>query len=367
MELVLGHVTWYQNLRRGVEALDLVESKWVETTLYDPNGFLERAPGVPGVVRAGVRGWLDTHRGLRGWAPDALVFNTHKIAMLCQWDMLRTPSILITDVTPAQYDRLADLYDHKVDASGAVRAAKHALNSLNFRLAGGLAVSSNWTRDSLIDEYGVAPERVHVIPIGVDTDYWRPRSAPRAQPERVQLLFVGGHFERKGGRLLLDAFRALRLHERAELHVVTRDQIQPEPGVVIHGGLRNNSEELRQLYQQADVFVIPTLADCFSNVSLEAMASGLPVIATNMGGIPDIVAHGQTGILLEPGNARQLAEALSKLVDNAQTRVAFGAAARRRALSHFDARANAGRILDLAADLVQERRTRWPVLKPTDS
>jgi starch synthase len=218
-------------------------------------------------------------------------------------------------------------------------------------------VCSTWVADSLIREYGVKPERVHVIPIGIDTDYWSPAPAWEREPhERPRLLFVGGHFERKGGQLMLDAFRSMRLHERAELHIVTRDRIDPEPGVIVHRGMQNNSLELRQLYRQADVFVLPTLADCYSNASLEAMGAGLPVISTAMGGIPDIVDHGRTGFLLEPGDGQQLAEAMRLLVENREARVQFGTSARQRALTRFDSRLNAAKLLDLCESLAQKRQ-----------
>ncbi|MGH2355433.1 MAG: glycosyltransferase family 4 protein, partial [Chloroflexota bacterium] len=286
MEQVLGHVTWYQNLRRAVDAVGAtagVEARWVETKMWECDGRLERLPGVPSFVKASGRALLDTQRGLRGWPYDVLLFNTQKAAALCQWQMLRTPTLLMTDVTPAQYDRMAALYDHPVDANPAVRALKHQANVVNFRLAAALLPSSTWARDSFVDEYGVPAERVHVIPIGTDTAYWRP-AVEREPSDRAQLLFVGGHLERKGGRLLLDVFRDLRLYERADLHLVTRDTLEPPAGVFVHR-MENNSPELLRLYQRADAFVLPTLADCFGNASIEAMAVGLPVITTAMGGI----------------------------------------------------------------------------------
>ncbi|HEX2185334.1 MAG TPA: hypothetical protein VHN78_07500, partial [Chloroflexota bacterium] len=127
MELVLGHVTWYQNLRRAMEVVGPrygVETRWVTTAMFKPDGWLERLPGVPALVKASGRAWLDTHRGLRGRPCDVLVFNTQKAAAFCQWQMLRTPTILMTDVTPVQYDRLAELYAHQVDANALVRAVK---------------------------------------------------------------------------------------------------------------------------------------------------------------------------------------------------------------------------------------------------
>lgn len=357
MEQVLGHVTWYQNLRRAVTSLETVDARWIETRLYEADGLIERIPGLPPVIRSGGRALIDTRRGLRGWPYDVLLFNTQKAAMFCQWEMFRTPTILMTDVTPAQYDRMAGLYDHTPDSNPMIRALKHRANVTNFRLARALIPSSRWARDSMIEDYGVPPERVHVIPIGADTLYWRPAAIPRAN-DRVQILFVGGHFERKGGRLLLDVFRSLGLHDRADLHIVTRDAVEPTPGVVVHRDMQNNSPELLRLYQEADLFVLPTLADCFGNASIEAMSVGLPVITTAIGGIPDIVEHGVTGFLLPPEDAPALADAVRCLVNDPTTRQSFGAAGRRRALMRFDARTNAAKIVGLAHALAAPDRSR---------
>jgi glycosyltransferase involved in cell wall biosynthesis len=366
MEQVLGHVTWYQNLRRGVEATGPqrgVEARWVETAMWDAAGRLERTPGGPAFVKASGRAYLDLRRGLRGWPYDVLLFNTQKAAAFCQWQMLRTPTLLMTDVTPVQYDQMAALYDHAPDRNPLLRGFKRAANTVNFRLAAGILASSTWARDSFVEDYGVPPERVHVLPIGADTDYWRPLPQAQQPPQRepapkVQLLFVGGHLERKGGRLLLDVFRQLRLHERADLHIVTRSELEPSQGVHVHRGMQNNSPELLRLFQESDVFVLPTLADCFGNASIEALAVGLPVITTAMGGIPDIVSDGETGYLLAPGDAPGLARALTRVVDDPQHRRTLGAAARQRAVTRFDCRTNAGRILDLAQHLLEERQRR---------
>jgi glycosyltransferase involved in cell wall biosynthesis len=355
MEQVVGHVTWYQNLRRAITSLNEVEARWVETRLFEEGGLIERIPGLPPIVRSGGRALLDVRRGLRGWHHDALLFNTQKAAMLCQWDMIRTPTMLMTDVTPMQYDRMAELYDHTPDRSAPLRLLKHRVNIMNFHLARALIPSSTWARDSMIRDYGVPPERIHVIPVGTDTARWRPAES-RPTNERVRLLFVGGHFERKGGRILLDVFRSLGLHDRAELHVVTRERVEPAPGVTVHTNVQNNSPELLDLFQSADLFVLPTLADCFGNASIEAMAVGLPVITTAIGGIPDIVERGTTGYLLPPGDAAGLAQAVHHLVSNADARRAFSVAARRRALTRFDARTNAAKIVDLARTLVDERQ-----------
>jgi glycosyltransferase involved in cell wall biosynthesis len=353
MEQILGHTTWSQNLRAAVDQIDGIEARWVETRLYEAGGTIERLPRIPPIVKASMRGLLDTRRGLSGWTPNVLFFNTQKPAAFCQLEMLRTPTILMTDVTPSQYDRLAGPYDHAADRHPVVGRAKHLINVLNFRLARAVVPWSHWAAESFRSEYGVPAEKIHVIPPGVDTDRWRPAAIPRAEGA-VRLLFVGGHFERKGGRLLLEVFRARRLGERASLHIVTRDRIDPEQGVVVHRDVENNDEALLRLYQQSDVFVLPTMADCFSLASIEAMAAGLPVITTNVGGIPDIVAHGQTGFALPAGDGRQLGEVLHSLVDDATIRKTLGSNARSRAVNLFDARVSARKILYLARSLLTE-------------
>ncbi len=347
MEQVLGHASWSINLRAALGRLG-ADVVWIETTLHKVGGVPERLPGVPAVARAGLRGLIDVRRGLAGERYDVLVFNTQKAAMLCQPYLLRTPTFLMTDVTPAQYDRMAGPYDHQAEAAWPVVTAKRAVNTLNFRLAHGVVPWSRWAGASFAREYGVPADRIHVVPPGVDTTVWRPAEA-RAAGGVPRLLFVGGNFVRKGGALLLEAFRDLGLASRAELHIVTRDPVSPLPGVTVHRGLRNDSLELRGLYQSADGFVLPTLADCFSIASIEAMAAGLPVITTDVGGISDIVVDGETGFLIPPGDGRALREALAAFVDDRNLRTRFGAAGRQRAVATFDATLSASKLLALAA------------------
>jgi glycosyltransferase involved in cell wall biosynthesis len=357
MEQVLGHTTWSINLRAALGRLG-AETVWIETTLHRADGIPERMPGLPGVARAGLRGLLDVRRGLAGERYDVLVFNTQKAAMLCQPYLLRTPTLLMTDVTPAQYDRMAGPYEHQAAAPWPVEKAKHAINVLNFKLARGVVPWSRWAAASFADEYGVPSDRIHVVPPGVDTTAWRPFPHPASAVPR--LLFVGGNFARKGGLRLLDAFRDLGLAERAALDVVTRDPVVPQAGVTVHHGLTNGSPELLALYEAADAFVLPTLADCFSIAAIEAMAAGLPVLTTDVGGISDIVVEGRTGFLIPAGDGRALRQALVALVDDAALRARLGAAGRQRAVASFDATASASKLLALAT-LVHPRRSRSAV------
>jgi glycosyltransferase involved in cell wall biosynthesis len=176
----------------------------------------------------------------------------------------------------------------------------------------------------------------------------------RSPQERVHLLFVGGDFERKGGDLLLDVFRR-RLRDSCELHVVTRDDVKEEPGVHVYRNLEPIDPRLQGLYARCDVFVLPTQADCFSLASMEAMATGLPVVTSDVGGIAEIVSEGCSGFLTTPGDGRSLARRLEALVRDPRLRLELGMQGRRIVETRFDAARNTARQLDLIIEACRRR------------
>ena len=125
---------------------------------------------------------------------------------------------------------------------------------------------------------------------------------------------------------------------------MTRDAAPEPPGVFVRHGVTNNSLALVRLYQSSDSFVLPTRADCYSLVAMEAMSCGLPVVISGLGGIGEIVKDGETGVLLEPGACEALA---LTLVENAARRQTLGAAALAHTRRHFNCRVNLGRILEV--------------------
>ncbi len=350
MEQVLGHVSHYQTLRNVVDGDASIHPYWVEVT-YAGNGRLERLPRVPRGISGTLRGFLQVREGLRQRPLDALLFHTQKPAVF-QWDLLaRTPSVLSLDVTPRQYDELGVYYDHVADGKGVVAMAKHWVNRRTFGLAKRIVVWSSWVKDSLVADYGVRAERVKVIPPGVDLRVWPawPRNGRQTLP---RVLFVGGDFERKGGQLLLNWFRE-HGRGRCELDLVTRAAVAPEPGVRVHRGIAGNTPEARRVFAEADIFTLPSLGECFGIASVEAMAAGLPVITTSVGGSPDIVLPGETGFLIRPNDPYELAHALDTLVSDRSLRLRQGAAGRARAERLFDGVANARAVVQT----VQEAAT----------
>ena len=92
--------------------------------------------------------------------------------------------------------------------------------------------------------------------------------------------------------------------------------------------------------------MLPTLADCYSIVAIEALAAGLPVVVSRVGGISDLIVEGETGHLLDAGNRDQLGDVLETLISQPERRLAMGEKARADAVLRFDARDNARRLFE---------------------
>lgn len=345
MEQHLGHGAFYQNLRHCLPTTAPVDTAWVEITYANTGAWWERLPRLPTHVRGMLSGRYQVLSGLRRQQNDIVFFNTQAPAALAGNAGRVQPYLLCTDITPIQYDAMGEHYGHRPDRHGLLKQYKHAVNRRLFQGAARLVPWSTWVRSSLIADYAVPPERITVVPPGVDLARWQPRSGTDAK-QPVQILFVGGDFYRKGGDLLLNAFRALPAGV-AELTLVTRAVIAAEAGITVRNDLRPNSPELIALYQASDLFVLPSRAEAFGIAAVEASASGLPVIASDVGGISDIVIHEETGLLMPPGSAETLHSLLRRLIEHPEGRKQLGRQARIHAEANFDAHKNAARILTL--------------------
>jgi glycosyltransferase involved in cell wall biosynthesis len=218
---------------------------------------------------------------------------------------------------------------------------------------------SSWAATVLIAQTGVPAARVHAVPVGVDLELW-PHPPPRHERTglRPKILFVGGNFLRKGGDLLIDVF-AQRFSGCAELHLVTHEPpARLPPNAFAYGNLHPGDPRLQQLFAMADLFVLPTRADLSPNAVIEAMASGLPVIATRLHGIPEMVQHGDTGFLLPPDDTAALAESMHTLLGNPEQRREMGLRGRRLVERSFSAAVNVPRILALMKHSAAGIRTR---------
>jgi glycosyltransferase involved in cell wall biosynthesis len=200
-----------------------------------------------------------------------------------------------------------------------------------YRGAASIFSMSEVVKSSLTGDYGVDPERVRVVGAG-------PNVVPAtgdAGPREKAILFVGRSFVPKGGPDLLEAFRWVRRdHPDAALWIVSASAPAELPeGAVFHGLV--GVGELRRLYARASVFALPTLREAFGLSLVEAMSFALPVVATRIEAIPEIVSDGETGVLVEPRDPVALARALSSLLADPVRARLLGAAGSARAAERF--------------------------------
>jgi glycosyltransferase involved in cell wall biosynthesis len=274
----------------------------------------------------------------RASGADVALVNTQACASLSVGVMSRLPCVLSVDATVGQYVSLG--YHRPQDRFTRVGAGLVArLETRALRAAAGVMPWTQWNRDALMAEHGLDSTRVTVLHPGVDVAWWRHPGARAPHEGPTRFLFVGNDVERKGLRLLTDAAATMG---NAIVDVVTGDDVSTEGSVRVHRGVAPGSEELRRLYREADVFVLPSYADAVPNVVLEAMAAGLPVIASDVGAIPEIV--GDAGVVVPRGDRKMLGAALSHLADDPQTRARLGERAYQRAREHYDAELAAERL-----------------------
>jgi len=213
---------------------------------------------------------------------------------------------------------------------------------LNLRASRVMAANSQTAIRYAVDQ-GVPAARLFLLPNVVDTGQFSPARCP-GDPA-IRLISVGRLIPSKR----FDRFISLVAHLRQELHLeITGTLVGAGP---LSGSLRAQAErlglpasalefrgpiaEMAPVYQEADIFVLTSEYEGTPNVLLEAMACGLPVVADNVGGVPELVRHGQDGSLVEPNSDEGLVAALTRLICDPQLRRAMGRKARARIEANF--------------------------------
>ena len=239
-----------------------------------------------------------------------------------------------------------------------------------------IAVSTGMRSDILTIYPGVAPERVHVIPNGIDTELYRPVAERDAvlrhglRTDRPIVLFVGritrqkgvGHLVRAAAKFAPDAQLALCAGSpdtpelAAEITAAVSELRASRDGVVWIQQMLPR-QELLQLLSAADIFLCPSIYEPQGIVNLEAMACETAVVASRVGGIPDVVVHGRTGLLVDydtedpQGFEDGLAAATNSLLADPARTVAMGRAGRERTVTEYAWHAIAERTVRLYESL----------------
>jgi glycosyltransferase involved in cell wall biosynthesis len=223
-----------------------------------------------------------------------------------------------TTTHPAAYARIMAGFYRQYPAWASPITARpaevSAAESREHTLARRIIVGSSFARDTLVQE-GVAAEKIRVNPYGVDWDAFAPPPPSHPITRPFRFLFVGSVQASKGIPVLLDAWRRLAL-PNAELWIAggvgprERTLIPDLPGLKILGQIPR--AQIPALYAQADVFVFPSMFEGFGLVLLEALASGLPIIATRHTGAVDLLAEPSLGELITAGSVDELAGAMQR-------------------------------------------------------
>lgn len=362
IEQTLGNITYSRNLQSAWSSINSdLEPHWLEIPFEITHPWQSRIPFYTNwSIRASWRARQQLNR-LPARDMDVLFFHTQVMSLFSVDLMRRIPTVISLDATPCNMAELgAEYYSKPKFLTGQLfEALKLRLNRQALQAATALVPFSHWASRSLINDYGVNPERIHVLPPGVDVAGW---AAPPRQPHDgpLRILFAGGDFVRKGGPLLLDVWRQ-HFRDRAELHIVTYGGVEPEPGVYVYTWMKPNSPQLKELFAQSDLFVLPTWADTIGWVFAEAGAARLPVVTTNLAGIPEIVQQGESGLLFPRGDGQALTQALAQVIDNFELRAAMGNRGHEIVNQNFNAQKNIRRLMDLLSQCASRKPVSFPV------
>jgi glycosyltransferase involved in cell wall biosynthesis len=361
----LDFEAWFSARTESDRSWKVDESQWAFSYRYLPS------------VELGTSALALPSPLLRGRAPDVLV-------------SLYAGADFVAGSTLARRRgaRIAFWVEVTYDAWVKRRRWKEAVKARILPAADGILTAGDDGR-SFARRYGVSDDRIHHVPHVVDFERLA-RGARLAEGERdrlraelgvrgVTFVYVGRLWAGKGLTYLLDAFGGLQQRDVGEVSLLLVGDGRDEDELRAHAlaqGLRNvvfsgfqGDDVLPRLYAASDVFVFPTLGDPFGMVVPEAMACGLPVVATTAAGeISERVAEGVNGFLVAPGSSDQLLERMTVLARDEGLRAAMGAASIRKvAWQSPDAWADAfERALDkvLAMPRTSDSRSAGPLLGP---
>jgi starch synthase len=355
-----GHASMHLYIRQALGELSGITADFVDV----PRAGLVRkllaapVPGLAGLdldlqpLRAQLLQSLWVRRMLErvGRSYDVVHVYTQSTALLSAAQLAGRPTVVSTDGTGTQNAYHIPYRRATRHTASQVRVARRFEDRV-YAAAALVVAQSEWAAHSLRTTYGVPADKVRVIPFGVPVPPVVPRHEAGGLP---QVTFVGKSLERKGGLRLLRVFRE-HLRDRCELNLVTLEPLAPEPGVRVINDFTPGDERLVDLLARSALFAFPSDMDNSPYSVLEAMVAGLPVVGTRVGGVPEMVIDGETGLVVGDDD-RDLANAILTLLDDADLRDRMGRAGRRRVEERFDARDT---TRDLAG-VLREARERFP-------
>jgi glycosyltransferase involved in cell wall biosynthesis len=227
-----------------------------------------------------------------------------------------------------------------------------------------IVTPSRWLADEVRRSSLMSNLEVEVIPYGLDTEAFQPRDRLQARQmlgvpaDTHVLLFVAQWLadSYKGMATLVEALAKLKDDRKLFLLVLGRGEAVEKSEIPSRFlGSITEDERLSFVYSAADLFLLPSLEDNFPNTALEALACGLPVVGSKVGGIPEIVREGETGILFERGHAEALAQAIQRVLPEHEQLRRMSANCRNTVLKEYTLEIQAQRYLNLYDTLRNEK------------
>lgn len=346
-----GIEVFMRNLKEVVDTTAEIDGQWIFLESHLPE-LIARVP--PLSFNWALKGGLVARK--RALDSEAAgnrfdtIFVNHLIpAMWLGKFRRRIPMVMSLDATPTLLEKYGKWYlGRNTKRTQFIDAFKISITRKVYHDAVLLLPWSDEVRQSLQEDYGVPPEKIRTLPPGINLKQWGKVPDRRTdRNEEVNILFVGGEFTRKGGDLLTAAAKE-EIFATCRFHIVTKEKVAGCPdNVRFYHGMTPNSDELRHLYALADIFVLPTRADLAPTNSIcEAMTMGLPVITTHVGGLPEIVKDGETGLIIPANDLTTLVHALRTLVESKERRIQMGLNGRHFAEEHLDLNRNAAVIIN---------------------
>lgn len=365
-----GHYTQFLNFQECFPPEHASRPVWVPLLGEGAPDLLARLPLLPRSRRYARNQMWHARKALAGHESWDALFCAAEVTDFRQF-MDRYRCYLYTDLTPSLKRELAPWYDHQLHGNPLILAMKNYRRSRLYQACRGIFTMSEWAAQGFQRDYGIPRERLHVVLPGANLNRWPfvDRSSRPIRAGPVRILMVGGQFQLKGGDLMLRWAAETKLRNW-EMDIVTwpselPDWIQEQLGrpgpetrasgslaprvanVRVHCGMRANTPEIMKLYEDADIFCLPTQADGSSIASLEAMASGLPVLVGAVGGIPELIDEGRTGFLLKRGSWEDLTAKLERLIDDRDLRLCVGQRARRSCEDFYNVTRQLREIMDV--------------------
>ena len=291
--------------------------------------------GLPAVMFRGLRHYRKAKALLNAIAPD--VVHHHS----------RPAGLWLSDIRDAR--SVISLHSMEYGWSFGYARWDRRLFNRGFAAAARVLGVSNFIRTHTEQRYPVVAGKSETIYNGVDGTLFRPQGEPNDPP----ILYVGRVEERKGVHILVDAFERVisKQRPRSRLRIVgphsywhaapspyyqaLAERCAANPRIELRKPTYDD-QELAAIYRDAAVSVVPSVfPEALGLTSLEAQASGVPVVVSNSGGLPETVDAGKTGLVFDNGNAAQLGEAVLSIVNSGERRRAMGAAAREWVMRMF--------------------------------